>query len=247
VLYGTTQVAAHDENRPETLEIMAGDNPLLEARKIARRHPDGGGWLLHDVSLSLSAGDRVSLAGPSGAGKTLLLRALAMLDPIDQGAVCWRGRAVRRDAVPGFRRHAIYLHQRAALLGDSVEEALRRPFTLAVHRDRQFDPDRAAELLGQLGRDPVFLGKKVGDLSGGEIQITALVRALQLDPTVLLLDEPTAALDPDATRAVEAVIEGWVSDHTAGRAYAWVSHDTEQAARMGTRRVVMEGGRIAHE
>ena len=107
---------------------------LLEADHIGRRHPDGRAWLLDDVTLAIEPGARLVLTGPSGAGKTLLLRALARLDPLDRGEVRYRGQAVHHDAVPHYRASVIYLHQRAALIEDTVEAALRRPYTLNVHR-----------------------------------------------------------------------------------------------------------------
>jgi len=156
--------------------------PLLEARNLVRRHPDGRRWLLDDVSLEVHAAARISVTGPSGAGKTLLLRALAMLDPLDGGQLFWKGRPVVGKDVPRFRRDLLYLHQRSAMLQQTVEAALRRPFLLAVHRQRQFDRGRLVGWLGELGRGESFLRKRTDDLSGGETQIVALLRALQLDP-----------------------------------------------------------------
>jgi putative ABC transport system ATP-binding protein len=221
------------------------DGGLLEARGLGRRVP-GGEWLLHDVSLAVRPGDRVALVGPSGGGKTLLLRALAFLDPLDAGAVYWRGGPVGGGAVPAFRREVIYLHQRPSLFEGTVEDNLRLPFALKVHTGRHFDKARATGLLAALGREPSFLDKQQADLSGGEMQVTALVRALQLDPTVLLLDEPTAALDPDTARAAEALVRRW-REEEAGRAYVWVSHDPGQALRVAGRRVRMRAGRLEGE
>ena len=157
--------------------MLPESTPLLHARNLARRHPDGQQWLLDDVSLQLHPGTRLSVTGPSGSGKTLLLRALALLDPLHGGQVCWKGHPVSRDGVPHFRGQAIYLHQRPALLEERVEAALQRPFALAAHRSRQFDTGRITELLGRMGRDADFLDKSVGELSGGETQIVALLRA----------------------------------------------------------------------
>ena len=189
---------------------------LLEADHIGRRHPEGPAWLLDDVSLEIEPGARLSLAGPSGGGKTLLLRALARLDRLDRGEVRYHGRGVHHDAVPQFRASVIYLHQRATLIEETVEAALRRPFALTVHRQRKFDRRQAIELLSALGREAAFLQKKVAELSGGEIQIAALVRALQLDPQILLLDEPTSALDGATATAVEQLIDQWLSESTQG-------------------------------
>jgi putative ABC transport system ATP-binding protein len=218
---------------------------LLEADRVGRRHPDGHAWLLDDVSLSMGAGARLVLTGPSGGGKTLLLRALARLDPIDRGEVRYQGETIHGDRVPHYRSIVVYLHQRAVLIEDRVEAALRRPFELRVHRLRQYDRQRAVGLLSALGRDAAFLEKRVAELSGGEIQITAIVRALQLDPTILLLDEPTAALDGPTAAAVELLIDGWLNED-ARRAMIWVSHNEAQARRVGRQAFRMEGGRLAH-
>src|SRR5262249_906755 len=113
--------------------------------------------------------------------------------------------------------------------------------------DRSFDPARAEELFGRLGREPGFLAKSSRDLSGGESQLVGLVRALQLDPAVLLLDEPTASLDPATTRAVEGLLEDWLDADPSARALVWVSHDADQVRRMTDRRVYLRAGRLESE
>ncbi|WP_435574561.1 ATP-binding cassette domain-containing protein [Burkholderia cenocepacia] len=101
---------------------------------------------------------------------------------------------------------------------------------------------RAEALAAQAGRGADFLDKRASDLSGGEAQITALLRVLQLDPDVLLLDEPTSALDPESARAIEALVGAWFDAAPDARAYMWISHDPAQAARIGTMRLVMQAG-----
>jgi putative ABC transport system ATP-binding protein len=226
---------------------MPSETILLQARSIARRHPDGRRWLLQDVSLELPAAARLSIAGPSGSGKTLLLRALAMLDLLDGGEVRWKGQPVARDGIPPFRQAVVYLHQRPALWEETVEAVLRQPFSLGVHRGQRFDKDRMVGLLEQLGRDESFLAKRTADLSGGEMQIVALLRALQLDPTVLLLDEPTAALDWQTEAAVEQLLRHWVDDSSAGRALVWVTHDARQAGRVAEKTLHIRSGAIQDE
>lgn len=214
---------------------------LLEGRGIGRRS-ESGDWLLEDVSLAVAPGERVAVVGSSGAGKSLLLRALAGLDPVQAGEVLWHGRTVAAAGMPAFRARVVYLHQRAVTFAGSVEENLRLPFTLAVHAGRAWEPDQAAARLESLGRGPDFLDKPTRDLSGGEAQIVAFLRAIQLDPEVLLLDEPTAALDPEAVRSIEALVRSWHAE-LPGRGLVWVGHDREQAGRMVDRQIRLRAGR----
>ena len=225
-------------------DAAPSDHPLLSARGLSRRRPGGDGWLLRNVSLEIAAGTTLSLAGPSGSGKTLLLRALAMLDRLDEGQIHFRDEVPSRHAVPAFRREVLYLHQRPAILGATVEQALRRPFALENHRDRQFDPQDALRRIEQLDRPKSFLAQASANLSGGETQVVALVRALQLQPTLLLLDEPTAAMDPTTAAAAERLIRGWFDEAPERRAYLWVTHDAEQARRVADTTLWMEAGEI---
>ena len=138
----------------------------------------------------------------------------------------------------------IYLHQKPALYQGTVEENLRFPFTLDIHKKRTYDRSRAAELLANLGRDDGFLDKSSHELSGGEAQIVALVCAIQLDPAVLLLDEPTASLDPATAQAVEAMLDGWMDGADHERSLLWVGHDRNQTLRMTVVPFRSAGGRI---
>ena len=220
---------------------------LIEARGVCRRVPVKTDWLLRDISLTLSGGDRIALTGPAGSGKTLLLRALAQLDPIEAGHVLWRGQSLVPAAIPAYRSQVTYLHQRSTLLAGTVEENLHWPFTLRVFRARQFDRGRVLDFLAVVGRDASFLDKSDRDLSGGERQIVALLRAVQLDPVVLLLDEPTSALDKDTRTAVESLVDDWQRQLPQQRAYMWVTHDAEQATRVGQRIGSMRGGQLITE
>jgi putative ABC transport system ATP-binding protein len=202
---------------------------------------------LSGICFELHAGDRLAIIGPSGAGKTVLLRALAMLDPVEEGTIRLRGRAIAHEAIPTYRSEVAYLHQRPALLDGSVATNLEHPYSLEVHRTKRFDRDRIVDLLGELRRDEAFLDRSSRDLSGGEAQIVALLRAIQLDPAVLLLDEPTASLDPGAARAIEGLIGRWLEEDSGGRAVVWVSHDMEQARRVSTRSLAMRSGRLVPE
>ncbi len=226
---------------------MTRHSTILEARAISRRHDAGTDWLIRDVSVSVNAGDRVTIVGPSGGGKTVLLRALSLLDPLDGGEVLWHGAAVPNDRIPVFRGHVLYLHQRTPLAEGTVADVLRVPFAFRVHRSKRFDSARMGRWLAALGRDLEFLDQSTRNLSGGECQLVAILRALQLDPEVLLLDEPTAALDKRTTRAVEELVLQWHAEQSAKRALLVVTHDSDQARRVGARSLRMEFGRLHEE
>lgn len=222
---------------------MADSPPLLEARAVCRNGPNSRP-LLDGVSLRLAAGDRVGIVGPTGAGKSLLLRALARLDPIDAGEILWQGQPIHGWDVPKFRARVTYLRQQPALLSGTVEDNLRLPFSLRVHGDRVFDHQRVAKWLTEVGRDESFLAKSGGELSGGEAQLAAMLRALQLDPQVLLFDEPTAALDAAAAQSIEQLISAWIEKWPDERAYILVSHDAQQAERMCNSIARLSQGRL---
>jgi putative ABC transport system ATP-binding protein len=225
----------------------APNPPLLSAERIERRDPVAGTVLLHPASLELRGGEHVVLSGPSGAGKSVLMRSLALLDPLFGGALLFRGRPVPACDIPLFRSRVAYLRQRPALLGGTVEDNLRLPYELKINAGRFYMRERALQLLEAAGKPAGFLAKEGRDLSGGEAQVMGLVRALQFDPDVLLLDEPTAALDPESTAQVEALVLGWARARQARDgevATIWISHDPAQGARVGTRHYRVIAGRL---
>ncbi len=224
---------------------MPSTAPELAAEGLTRVALDGR-RLLDSVDLQIGPGDRIAIRGQSGSGKSLLLRALAQLDPLDAGEVTWRGRSLSDAEIPEFRSRVVYHQQHPGLDEGTVLANLERPFSLAAHAARTFDHGAVERLLVLLGRDATLLEASVADLSGGERQIVALVRLLMLEPRIALLDEPTAGLDPSTEDRVIAAIADWV-DAEAGRAFLWVTHDSRLTSRMANRSFVVEGGRLVEE
>jgi putative ABC transport system ATP-binding protein len=214
---------------------------LIQTRALTRVDERRQVALLQPTNFTLHAGDRVSITGSSGSGKSVFLRALALLDTPTSGQILWNGQPIANAQIPHYRSHISYLSQRPALLEGTVEDNLRFPFSLKTLRKRPFDRASVITLLEHAGKAPDFLAKHALDLSGGESQVVSLIRTLQLDPEVLLLDEPTAALDPASSRDVEALIDAWFAADNA-RAYVWVSHDLDQARRMSDIHLQMSAG-----
>ncbi|MCT0217549.1 ATP-binding cassette domain-containing protein [Synechococcus sp. CS-1329] len=209
------------------------DRPLLlRAEGLKRQLGDRLLW--SQLDLELAAGELLGLVAPSGAGKTLLLRALAMLDPLQDGTISLQGRTPTAWGLPRWRSMVLYLTQRPVAHGGTVEANLRSPWTFQELRGRGgWRRERITGWLAALGRDPSFLAYDAERLSGGELQLMALLRALQFDPTVLLLDEPSASLDGATTAALEALLNEWLA--AGPRAAVFTSHDSEQIQRFASR------------
>ena len=224
-----TYQAAMLSARPASSEAT-----LITVREAGRRVE--GRWLWRDLNFDVASGTRLGLTGPSGSGKTLLLRALAGLDELDAGTISFRGRPLEDWSMPDYRAHVMYLAQAPALMEGTVEDNLRAIFAFDVHGAKTYNPSWVDAHLALLGRDDGFLARESRLLSGGEQQMTAFLRALQLDPDVLLLDEPTASLDARSTQRIEDLVTAWL-DEEPGRAAVWTSHQPDQIERMTTRRI----------
>jgi putative ABC transport system ATP-binding protein len=213
--------------------------PRLAARGITAP-TSGGAPVLRDVTLDLAPGERLVLTGPSGSGKSTLLRCLVLLEPAE-GEVRLDGEIVGPARVLELRRRVAWVPQRPVAVAPSARDTLEVARTVAG--ERAGDPavlDAAAQdaLLARLGLAALDRGRPFDRLSGGEQQRLALVRSLTPGPDVLLLDEPTASLDPENVADLVAVIRDWAEADPA-RALLWVSHDPAEVEGLATRILAM--------
>jgi ABC-type iron transport system FetAB ATPase subunit len=221
--------------------------------------------VLEPVDLAVGAGELVVLSGPSGSGKSLLLRAVADLDP-HEGEVWLDGLARSSLPAPEWRRRVGLLPAESHWWDEKVRDHLPRGGGMAgeglvdggastgAFPPPQPSPTRGegerecrgcGDLLTALGFEPDVLDWAIARLSTGERQRLALARMLAVGPDALLLDEATANLDPSNRDRVEAVVEDYRSRRSA--AVLWVSHDPEQRGRLGGRCLVIRDARLEPE
>lgn len=208
--------------------------PLLPLALDGVSFVAGGRTILDRVALTLEDGPRTIVLGPNGAGKSVLLRVMHGLLAPTAGQVRW-AHAER----PGAPRRQAMVFQRPVLLRRSVLGNLA--FALAVAGvPRAAREARARAALERVGL-AAFAQRPARVLSGGEQQRLALARAWMLEPEVLFLDEPTANLDPGATREIEAIVQ---SIHAGGTKIVMVTHNLGQAQRLGDEVLFVDRGRL---
>jgi tungstate transport system ATP-binding protein len=203
---------------------------ILPLRIEALSWAAGGRRLIDGVSLEIEAGPSTIILGANGAGKSVLMRLMhGLLEPTS-GRVAWSGQDARRHQAMVFQRPVML---RRSALANVV-------YALKVAGRRQVDKI-AMEALHEVGLAHVA-HRPARVLSGGEQQRLALARAWALHPEVLFLDEPTANLDPGATREIETIIKAF---DAAGTKIVMSTHSLGQARRLGDEVIFLHQGRVA--
>ena len=218
--------------------------PVLRVRDVELNRGDRR--ILDGVSLDANRGELVAIMGPSGSGKTTLLRAIAGLEPFQAGSIALDDvRLEGGPATPNARRrlcrkvgmvfqfHCLFEHLSAL---DNVCLAPLHAYGVEP-RDAE---RRAHELLRAFGVDH-RANALPRSLSGGEAQRVAIARALAVDPPVLLMDEPTASLDPGRRAELGELMRGLIAD---GRTLVIATHDEEFARAWATDQLRVEGGKV---
>ncbi|HEX5761937.1 MAG TPA: amino acid ABC transporter ATP-binding protein [Solirubrobacterales bacterium] len=230
---------------------MAGE-PILQIEDIHKRFGDLE--VLRGVDLAVEKGEVVCVLGPSGSGKSTLLRCINLLEPPEKGQIYLEGRDVCKgaDAPSGEAGwHADFLRQRIGIVFQQFNLFPHRSalgnVTLAqekaLGRSKAEAEEKACSLLARVG-----LGDKVDEyperLSGGQQQRVAIARALAMDPSVMLFDEVTSALDPELVKEVLDAIRELADE---GMTMIVVTHELGFAREVGDRIVFMDEGRIVEE
>jgi len=198
--------------------------------------------ILDGVSLEVPSGRFFTILGPSGSGKSSLLRCINRLLEPSAGTVLLDGEPAARMPVQTLRQRVGMVFQTAALFeGTVLDNVLYGPRL----RREQLDDIAAGDLLERVGLPRDFAAKAVGELSGGEAQRVSLARALANRPEVLLLDEPTASLDPTASAQVERLLVQLATETEL--TFVFVTHNLEQARRVGHRGLLLVDGHVVEQ
>nr|WP_176068053.1 ATP-binding cassette domain-containing protein [Anaeromyxobacter diazotrophicus] len=214
----------------------------MELRAAWKRHREG--VTVGPVSLAVGEGTTVALVGPSGAGKSTLLRMLLGLARPDGGEVLFQGRPIG-PADDALRRRIGYVVQGGGLFPHLTARDNAALVARHLGWPRERVAARVRELAGLARLDDDALARYPGQLSGGQAQRVGLMRALMLDPAVLLLDEPLGALDPLTRADLQGDLEGVFAG--LRKTVLLVTHDLAEAVFFARHLVLMRDGRVLQE
>ncbi len=227
----------------DTLSTQKTGCPLMEVQGIAQRK--NGRKLLEGVSLDLCPGQLLALIGPSGGGKSTLLRLLNRLDEMTAGRILLRGDDIRQLPVTELRRKVAMVMQKPVMFAGSVLQNLQSPFALRREPPPVADSPQLNQVLELCGLNQDFLGRPAEQLSIGQQQRVSLARALLTEPQLLLLDEPTSALDrPAADRLGELLYRLCRQRQIA---VLMITHDLRLAERIADWVVFLQGGELIEQ
>ena len=218
---------------------MTAPSPAVVYRLHQVLQPRGDSFQLEIPALEVRQGESLGLVGPIGAGKSTLLRLLTGLAPPEAGQIRFQDSLISREGLPlEQQRRIAMVHQRPLVLADSVRYNVEYPLGIRGQANRR---QRANAVLGRLGLTDLAM-RHAHSLSGGQAQLVGLARALVAAPEVLLLDEPTAHLDPAHVELVEEVVR----QERASRplTIVWATHNLFQARRMTDRMALLLSGQL---
>jgi putative ABC transport system ATP-binding protein len=222
---------------------VAMHNAIFQVQRLSLAYPARRGQsavtILDDITVDVERGSALTLVGPSGSGKSSLLRCLNRLEEPTAGVVRFDGRLITELDPRELRRRAALVLQTPVLFEGTVRENL---MVHAPNATLDVSESRLRETLTEVGLDVALLERDAAMLSGGERQRVTIARALLRDPKALLLDEPTSALDPpNAILVVETICR--LRD-TRGLTIVAVTHTPELVRRLGGALLYLVNGRV---
>jgi len=236
-----TEPTIADPERPQALGDTLGD---VEFDDVTFSYP-GTSKVLHHLAFRVAAGETVGIAGPTGSGKTTLIKLLLRLYDVDSGVVRLHGRDVRELSLLDLRRHVALVSQDVYLFHGTIRENIAYSDD-AVTSERVEEAARLAELHDFVVTTPggydTIVGERGIKLSGGQRQRLSIARAILKDAPVLLLDEATSSVDTETERAIQRNLRRL----TAGRTALIIAHRLS-TIRHADRIVVLRDGRVAEE
>jgi phospholipid/cholesterol/gamma-HCH transport system ATP-binding protein len=238
---------AYDIAMTQELSKEDGSVPVVAVNNL--RKAFGNHMVLNEISLNVNRGETLAVLGRSGTGKSVLLRIIIGLETPDSGSVCINGQNIvglALDRMSEIRMKMGFLFQHAALY-DSLTVAENVAFPLVHHRkdmSRSERNERVRQLLVEVGMEG-NLEKMPSDISGGMQKRVGLARALALDPEILLLDEPTAGLDPISSGEIDDLILKLQRERRM--ASIVVTHDLHSARTIANRLALLDQGNVVIE
>jgi putative ABC transport system ATP-binding protein len=202
---------------------------FFQFTNLCRHFEQNGRYIME--SGSVEPGHILAIRGPSGAGKSTLLKMLARLIIPESGEIIFRGQSWQTISPMAWRTRVHYVAQKPVMFPGTLEENFRMPFKVSsILNGKGFSRENMLQYMAATDLPLSMLSQEAGTLSGGEAARAALIRALLVEPEILLLDEPTAYLDGDNRAAVIDLLNQWV--FTQERAIIVVSHKDEDISEL---------------
>jgi phospholipid/cholesterol/gamma-HCH transport system ATP-binding protein len=243
----TNEIPTSLQEPKESANAPAIAAPVIAVQEL--RKSFDGQVVLNGITLTVDRGETLAVLGRSGTGKSVLLRLIIGLEVPDSGSICLHGNNISGlsiDHMSEIRKKMGFLFQHAALY-DSLTVGENVAFPLDHHRrdlSRSERDDRVRKLLAEVGLEDAF-AKMPSDISGGMQKRAGLARALALEPEILLLDEPTAGLDPISSGEIDELVLKLQREHQM--ASIVVTHDLHSAKTIANRLALLDKGNVVIE
>ncbi|MBE9167948.1 ATP-binding cassette domain-containing protein [Pleurocapsales cyanobacterium LEGE 06147] len=217
---------------------------IMQVERVSLAASIGSAYLLQDISFQVNRGDRLVIIGPSGAGKTSLLRLLNRLSTPTSGSIELENHSINEIPIIGLRRQVVLVPQEAKLLGMRVEEALAYPLILQKLPKGEIR-QRVETWRTALGIPEQWLERNELQLSLGQRQLVVIARALIMQPKVLLLDEPTSALDLGSINHLHNILKQLTEN--SHLTIVMVNHQLELVRHFANRILYLEAGKLQED